>query len=202
VPLKLLVIGACVLWLTSCGYFTWNRKADPTVETGKNKEAQKSKVAKNPPDKKTAVPDSGDQIVNLPEPTPKNAPRADDKIAQKDLPSDISSDTGLAPLFKKHNHVKYLEKIRDAAKEIVEKQTDSVYARICRDSVIDEWSLSVYYFSGKEYWFQAYKWDEVDEKWQESFKSDKRPITVWKNHVKFSASGKECDTLKGESRLK
>jgi hypothetical protein len=202
VPLKLLIIVTCVYLLTSCGYFTSNRKTDPPVASGSNKALQKPKVGKSDVEKKPAVPDSGDPPPALPAPTPKNAPRVDDMAAKNDLSSAGSSDPALPPLFKKHNHTKYLEKIRDAATEIVEKQPESVFARLCRDSVIDEWSLSVYYFKDKDHWFQAYKWDEVDEKWQESFKSDKRPIALWKNHVKFSASGKECNILKGESRLK
>jgi hypothetical protein len=98
--------------------------------------------------------------------------------------------------FKKHDHVKYTQKIKNKAIDQVNKEKDVTYARLCRDSTTDEWSLWVYRSEEKAYRFVTYIWDEVDEKWEESFKSDKRPISGWKHHLKFSTDGKDCIDLK------
>jgi hypothetical protein len=98
--------------------------------------------------------------------------------------------------FKKHDHVKYMQKVKNKAIDQVNKEKDVTYARLCRDTTTDEWSLWVYRSEEKVYRFVTYIWDEVDEKWEESFKSDKRPISGWKHHLNFSTDGKDCMDLK------
>ena len=105
-----------------------------------------------------------------------------------------------APRFKRHNHEKYTEKIRNKAKDKVNKERTCTYATLCRDSTTDEWSLWIYRSEAKTYRFVAYSWDEVDEKWEKSFESDKLPLSGLKHHLEFTAAGKDCQILKGRKR--
>jgi hypothetical protein len=98
--------------------------------------------------------------------------------------------------FKKHDHVKYTQKIKNKAIDHVNKEKDVTYARLCKDTTTDEWSLWIYRYEEKAYRFVTYVWDEVDEKWVESFKSDKRPSSGLNHHLKFSTDGKDCIDLK------
>jgi len=98
--------------------------------------------------------------------------------------------------FKRHDHVKYMQKVKNKAIDQVNKEKEVTYARLCRDTTTDEWSLWIYRSEEKSYHFVTYTWDEVDEKWAESFKSDKRPISGWQHHLKFSTDGKDCKDLK------
>ncbi|MGB6067866.1 MAG: hypothetical protein WBG50_23925 [Desulfomonilaceae bacterium] len=104
------------------------------------------------------------------------------------------------PRFKRHDHAKYIEKIRNKAKDKVNKEKTCTYATLCRDSTTDEWSLWMYRSEGKAYRFVAYTWDEVDEKWEQSLTSDKRPLSGLKHHLEFTAAGKDCQILKGRKR--
>jgi hypothetical protein len=98
--------------------------------------------------------------------------------------------------FKRHDHKKYIQKIKNKAIDKLNKTKDVTYATLCRDSTTDEWSLWLYSFGGKTYRFVTYAWDEVDEKWEESLKSNKQPIAGWRHHLKFTADGKRCEVLK------
>ncbi len=98
--------------------------------------------------------------------------------------------------FKRHDHVKYVQKIKNKAIDQVNKEIDASYARLCRDSTSDEWSLWIYRFEGKVYRLVTYTWNEVDEKWEESLKTNNQPTSGWQHHLKFSADGKRCEVLK------
>lgn len=117
-----------------------------------------------------------------------------DPSASEKSGSDTSSEDDLA--FKRHDHVKYMQKVKNKAIDQVNKEKDVTYARLCRDSTTDEWSLWIYRSEEKTYRFVTYIWDEVDEKWEESFKSDKRPISGLQHHLNFSTDGKDCKDLK------
>jgi hypothetical protein len=119
--------------------------------------------------------------------------RRDPPVSEKSG-SDKSSKDDLP--FKKHDHVKYMQKVKNKAIDQVNKETDATYARLCRDTTTDEWTLWIYRSEQKAYRFVTYIWDEVDEKWAESFKSEKRPISGWQHHLKFSTDGKDCKDLK------
>ena len=49
------------------------------------------------------------------------------------------------PKFKKHNHSKYVKRIKDLAMEALHKESDPFYATLCCDSTTDEWSLTIYF---------------------------------------------------------
>ncbi|MGO9571084.1 MAG: hypothetical protein ACLP5H_26465 [Desulfomonilaceae bacterium] len=119
---------------------------------------------------------------------------------RRDLPASGKSGADASPKddlpFKKHDHVKYMQRIKNKAIDRVNKESEASYARLCRDSTTDEWSLWIYRVEGKAYRFVTYTWDEVDEKWEESFKSNKQPISGLQHHLKFSTDGKDCKVLK------
>jgi hypothetical protein len=98
--------------------------------------------------------------------------------------------------FKKHDHSVYVQLITDKAIEIVSRNPKSTYARMCRNSVTDEWSLSVYFESGPYYTVSVYLWDRIDEKWTKTSDTEKRPSTQFSKSLKFTAVGKECTALK------
>jgi len=110
-----------------------------------------------------------------------------------------SDDTGEAKSkepFKRHDHAKYIEIIKNKAIDLVNSDKESDYAAICKDMITDQWSLAFYYTQEKTYKFVIYVWDEIDDKWQKSFVSDKRPISTLEKHLKYSSSGKDCKPLK------
>ncbi|HMK33972.1 MAG TPA: hypothetical protein VK463_02820 [Desulfomonilaceae bacterium] len=116
----------------------------------------------------------------------------------KDGVTDPDTDlTKVDTSFKKHDHSKYTEKIRNKAIDRVNQEPTCKYARICRDSTTDEWGLTLYYVQDKVYVMVSYAWDDIDQKFEKSFTSDKRPVSGWKHHLDFSAAGKECRVLKG-----
>lgn len=102
--------------------------------------------------------------------------------------------------FKKHDHKKYTQKIKNKAIDKLNEEKDVTYARLCKDSTTDEWSLWIYKSQGKTYQFAAYSWDEVDQKWEESLKPNKQPMSGWRHHLKFTADGKQCEDLLREKR--
>jgi hypothetical protein len=117
-----------------------------------------------------------------------------------DHPASGKSDSDTSPkddlAFKRHDHVKYMQKVKNKAIDQVNKEKDVTYARLCRDTTTDEWSLWIYRTEEKAYRFVTYIWDEVDEKWEESFKSDKRPVSGLQHHLNFSTDSKDCKDLK------
>ena len=114
-----------------------------------------------------------------------------------------ANDTGATKskeLFKRHDHAKYLEMIKNKAVDLVNSDKESNRAEICKDMITDQWSLTLYYVKGKTYQFVTYAWDEIDDNWQKSFTSNKRPLSSLKKHLKYSSSGKECKVLKKARR--
>jgi hypothetical protein len=126
------------------------------------------------------------------------SPEKDGKIDKENAPKSLSSETSGSG-GEKHNHSSYLQKIRKSAEEFAKTLKDADFVRLCRDR--EEWSLTAYYLGAKDYRFTSYAWDEIDQTWEKSL-SDKQPIKGLKNHLHFSASGKECNILKGSEPLK
>ena len=104
------------------------------------------------------------------------------------------------PEFRKHDHSKYVTKIKNAAIDVVNRERDSVYVRMCKHNTTDEWSLGVYFVQGKSYYFRTYVWDPIENLWTETFESEKRPYSGFKNHLSFSSAGKKCVPLKGSDK--
>ncbi|MBI5249425.1 MAG: hypothetical protein HY912_08015 [Desulfomonile tiedjei] len=113
--------------------------------------------------------------------------------------SDVSSKDPTLPEgpLKKFDHGKYLEQLRSRAVDLVNKEQNCSHALLCRDSITEEWSLCIYRIKDSHYIANVLVWDEIDEKWEEAFVSEKRPIGQMKEHLKISIVGKECKPLKG-----
>ncbi len=129
---------------------------------------------------------------------PAKLPSTERPAAKKDEPADSSgkaSEDADSP-FKKHDHAEYIRLIRNKAIDMVNQDGKAAYARVCRDDTTDDWSLNIYHWHGRNYSFVTYAWDEVDQKWVESFVTDKRPVAGWKKHLDFSTAGKDCKVLK------
>lgn len=99
--------------------------------------------------------------------------------------------------LRKHDHSKYVTTIRHKAIDMVNKETDCDVARLCRDSLTDEWSLALYFKAAASYFCVIYTWDEIEGRWEKSFTSEKRPLSGMKKHLAFSSAGKSCRALKG-----
>jgi hypothetical protein len=160
--------------------------------------------SKTVPDKKDSAPalsrsESRTTGQNPPDKNFDEVPtKFENQATKKQEPLDASGKTPEEgdTLFKKHDHLKYTRLIHNAAIDIVNKAETSVYARVCKDSTTDDWSLVLYYWHGRTYSFVTYAWDEVDQKWVEAFVSDKRPVSRYQKHLDFSSAGKECKVLK------
>ncbi len=99
-------------------------------------------------------------------------------------------------LFKKYDHSEYVKKIRSEADKLVENAPSCFYARLCRDFILDEWTVDTFHKSGKTYSYTTYFWDSVDQQWEKTSESTTYPLSDWKRYLKFSAAGKECYVLK------
>lgn len=133
------------------------------------------------------------------EPTPSSTdktPKSAEEKSKRSIDTDL--DESRTP-FKKHDHAKYVSVIRKNAIDKLNREKNCDYARVCRDDYTDEWSLTLYYKQKQKqnYHYVTYVWDEIDGKWDESFVSERRPLSGWKHHLSFSSAGKACKTLKG-----
>lgn len=120
------------------------------------------------------------------------------KGGQVAKPSSLADEK--ADPFPKHDHSKYVTTVRHKAIDILNRATDCDIARLCRDSLTDEWSLILYFKTGASFYYVMHSWDEIEGKWSESFVSEKRPVSGLKKHLTFSASGKTCKVLKGSDK--
>jgi hypothetical protein len=121
--------------------------------------------------------------------------RTGPKAGQKEATAQVSG-----PRIQKHDHAKYVARIRNRAIDLVNKDSSSFLARLCRDTITDQWSLNIYQKDDKNYFFTAYSWDPVSGEWARSFDSGKQPLARWKHHIRASESGRECRVLKGNLR--
>jgi len=111
-------------------------------------------------------------------------------------PGATGDDEASGPAFKKHDHVKYLRLITNKAIDRVNEAKDSAHAALCKDSMTEQWSLTIYFRQAKTFSFVVYVWDEVDENWVESLRADKRPLVQWKSRLDYQTSGKDCRLIK------
>ncbi len=166
------------------------RKGSPKSRTGLPEKKNGSKGA-------ASIPPKQDRAHALPatakDKTDKNGPAAGSADESEDKLDKSKS-------FKKHDHVEYVELIKSKASDLIKKERDCTLARLCRNSITDEWSLTVYVAQQKYFSFVVYSWDEIDEKWENSYASEKRPASQFAHHLRFSSAGKECTDLKGSQR--
>lgn len=118
---------------------------------------------------------------------------------QKASAADASKTPGNREVrFEKFDHAKYVKKIKNSALDILNKDSACNLARICSDSITNDWWLTLYRKSDRTYSFTTYIWDAVDGKWEESFVSGKEPLSKLSHHIRSSSSGKYCEVLKGK----
>ncbi len=104
------------------------------------------------------------------------------------------------PKFKKHNHSKYVKRIKDLAMEALHKESDPFYATLCCDSTTDEWSLTIYFKKANNFRYKSLIWDPIDDKWENQYESGNKPLAGWKKHLSFVSADKQCNQLKGGDR--
>jgi hypothetical protein len=102
--------------------------------------------------------------------------------------------------FRKPDHGAYDTKINNSAIDMVNRAGECALARLCKDSLTDERSLTLYAKQEKTYSFEVFVWDAINSSWKKSFDSGRKPISTWKDHLKFSASGRSCKILKGSDQ--
>jgi hypothetical protein len=163
------------------------RGVDKSPPPGK-KTVASTKSLREPLDE--ALPAKRESVNSEVPPKPTGGKKAGSSSADK---TKDSNEIG----FKKHDHSKYISLIRGKAIDQVNKEKDVVLARICRNTTTEEWSLTLYRKRKRTYSFASYVWDEIDEKFEQAFVSDQRPISGWKQHLQFMSSDKECMVLKG-----
>ncbi len=124
----------------------------------------------------------------------KNPGKEKEKTSLDDGKKDVSESE---PPLQKHDHAAYERKIRNKAIDVINKSKSCTLARLCKDSITGQRTLSVYSKGQKTYIFISYGWDDVTGEWTRILESDPRNVSGLGRHLKFSASGKTCETLKG-----
>lgn len=171
----------------------------PLQKTASNNVSEK-KVPEIP-QRITRTSEEADKRQPIEKTIPDTSPKPSDAVkleskneAPKASPKDEAAQE--APL-RKFDHVKYLEQIRSKAIDLVNKERNCSHAILCKDSITEGWSLSVYRVQDHHFTSAVFIWDDIDEKWEEALVPDKRPVAQLKDHLKISAFGKECKPLKG-----
>jgi hypothetical protein len=121
-----------------------------------------------------------------------NTPGDKKESVKKPFPESI------AP-FPKTDHTKRYEQIRHTAIDLLNQAGRCDVAALCRDSVTEGWSLTLYVKSEKTFSMTVYDWNPIDSKWTKTFASKASPIRTLENHLRISSHGKECRLLKGNA---
>jgi hypothetical protein len=100
--------------------------------------------------------------------------------------------------FRKHDHAKYLEKIKSTALEIVAKDRRISFAGLCRNQMNGDWNLRIYHKNEEFYSFKTFSWNAIEEKWEDAVDSEKRKAKTWHEHLRFYFSKRDCEVLKEE----
>jgi hypothetical protein len=101
------------------------------------------------------------------------------------------------PGIKKHDHTAYKRQLKNKAIDIVNNETKCSLARLCKDYITEEWTLTTFTKGEKTFSFTAHVWDPIGEKWKPTFTSKPRPLKNWSTHLRVTSSGRECELLKG-----
>jgi hypothetical protein len=169
-----------------------------TSESEKQNQPSEIKTERSKPEHPKSNPDSSPEKSGTSDPAKRIAARTETSPIASE--TDDAGEAKSKEPFKRHDHSKYLEIMKNKAVDLVNSDKESDYAAICKDLITDQWSLAFYYTHEKTYKFVTYVWDEIDDKWQKSFVSDKRPISTLEKHLKYSSSGKDCKVLKKTRR--
>ncbi len=114
----------------------------------------------------------------------------DEKLAPDHNPEDK------VKAFDKYDHDKYARTLKAKAIQIVEKDAKVSYARLCTDTVEVSTLTTYRKQSSNTLAMTKYEWDPIDQTWHKT-PSEKIRLRDWKVHLSVSASGKQCEVLKG-----
>jgi len=167
--------------------------AEAFAGTTVHKEQGRDEGSKDKPQKVTIESEKDDaRRVPSEKTDPVGKEKPSDPVSEEQEASDLA--------FKHHDHAKYVAEIRNKAIDQLNKERDVDFVRLCRNTTTDQWSLTMYRRAERSYSFTDYAWNEINLRWEKVFTSDKKPISGWKQHLDFSAAGKECKLLKGSDQ--
>jgi hypothetical protein len=101
--------------------------------------------------------------------------------------------------FPKTDHAKRYEFIRHKAIDILNQAGRCDVAVLCRDSVTEAWTLTLYTKSEKTFSITTYDWNPIDSKWSRTLVSKAHANKTWEHHLRTTSTGKECRVLKGNA---
>lgn len=114
--------------------------------------------------------------------------------------SDWMTSLDKQPSFKKHDHTKYVNRIKKLAMDVLKRENKSFYATLCCDSTTEEWSLTIYFKRENSFSYKSLVWDPIDDKWERMYESGSKPLAGWKKHLSYVTSDKRCSLLKGTDK--
>ncbi|AFM25605.1 hypothetical protein [Desulfomonile tiedjei] len=155
-------------------------------ETGKSlpPPKEKEKEKEEPSNLSTASKKPSSSIPESPNPKPL------EKL-------DEDKNAGFAPPLSKFDHAEYIKQVRSRAIDLINKEKKCSHAILCRDSLTDEWSVTLFVMKDKTFTRSIYVWDDIDEKWGETY-SDPLPVKELKEALAMATNGKKCEPLKGK----
>ncbi len=153
-------------------------------ETGKSLPPPKEKEKEEPSSVSTASKKPSSPISESPSPKPLEKLEED-------------KNAGFAPPLSKFDHAEYIKQVRSRAIDLVNKEKKCSHAILCRDSLTDEWSVTLFVMKDKTFTRSIYVWDDIDEKWGETY-SDPLPAKELKEALAMVSNGKKCEPLKGK----
>lgn len=120
------------------------------------------------------------------------------KIETKQEHSDESGPkNGNSNKFKKFDHSAYVKKLTRLAREIVRKNENIFFARVCKYFTTGARTLSIYKKKGSSFIYTDYWWDQIERRWIKTNPSPPQKMTTLKEHLRASSAGKDCKILKG-----
>ncbi|MEW6531443.1 MAG: hypothetical protein AB1473_11445 [Thermodesulfobacteriota bacterium] len=215
-----MAVSLCVLWMTGCIPFLFSSKE---TSSEKNPPSQSGKLIKPKleNDSTPVIPPKESLTARDREPRPAPATErefdADEppkpvsvgsaKLPPKTEPATAEAASGAEerkekpgradPGIKKHDHAAYKRQLKNKAIDIVNNETKCSLARLCKDYITEEWTLTLFTKGDKTFSFTSHVWDPIAEKWKQTFTSKPRPIKNWATHLRVTSSGWECEVLKG-----
>jgi len=216
---RLTAVALCALWLTACIPFLFGSKQTPPGEDRLSSSAKLMKPTLED-DSASAIPPKEGPAPKDQEPRPAGTdretladyPTKPEAAGSSQLPTKTealaATDSSGAeekkdksarpdPGIKKHDHAAYKRQVKNKAIDIVNNDAKCSLAKLCKDFITEEWTLTLFTKGDKTFSFTAHVWDPIGEKWKQTFTSTPRPIKNWVTHLRVTSSGRECELLKG-----
>ncbi|MEW6111313.1 MAG: hypothetical protein AB1664_04215 [Thermodesulfobacteriota bacterium] len=216
----LVAVSLCVLWLTGCIPFLFGSKETPSE---KNPPSQSGKLIKPKLENDSASVSPPKESLTAKDREPRSAPATEREFDTDEPPKPASVGSAKLPPkteaatagdasgaeekkekpgradpgIKKHDHAAYKRQLKNKAIDIVNNETKCSLARLCKDYITEEWTLTLFTKGDKTFSFTSHVWDPIAEKWKQTFTSKPRPIKNWATHLRVTSSGWECEVLKG-----